>query len=476
MKTADAPKQPPPQQSAPPIAPTLPPARWWGRFVMEGNPPEPRFVLRWSRLLLAALVLVVVGYLGLASALWGYYSLYRKIPNVAWVDVVVLPRFSRVQAAVGAHHFEHAKKLWEQRDYVQSIMTARAALQKAPANLDARLFISRCWQQTGRPDEAVRVLRDGVSFHASDERFQKALIETCLATGRYRELLEVLRRDLPARNVRLLSGPSATDFQLAEVRAVLETAGVEEAEKAAAAHAGFADKSVSAPLLARIDWEQGRREPALAKLAAARAKDIRDPGIHDAYVDTLLRLGKADEARAAAAVFLKEFSNMPMAQLRFLEAHGSRRGADATPWMNECVRFLLQYQRVPAAMERLAILSGPQGWSDLAFLLYQNSLQENMTGFPFAIYYAASLVKAGNYREADLVWRDLSVRNSAQLSSASYVATMIAAGLGKESEAMQLVERLQRETVSEPRRRQNLAQVFQDFGFPKIAAEFTKAP
>ncbi len=64
--------------------------------------------------------------------------------------MAVLPRFPRVQAAIGAHYHAQAKALWEKRDFVQSILTARAAVQKAPGNLDARLFLAQCWQLAGR--------------------------------------------------------------------------------------------------------------------------------------------------------------------------------------------------------------------------------------------------------------------------------------------------------------------------------------
>ena len=101
--------------------------------------------------------------------------------------------------------------------------------------------------------------------------------------------------------------------------------------------------------------------------------------------------------------------------------------------------------------------------------LYENSLQENLTGMPFAIYYAASLVKEGNVAAADSVWHQLALRNDAQLSSASYVEAMVAWGSGRESEAMQIIERLRSETSDDPSRRRSLESLFRTFGYPKIA-------
>jgi tetratricopeptide (TPR) repeat protein len=419
--------------------------------------------------------LLVLCYLAIATTLWGYYSFYRGIPGVALVDVIVLPRFSRVQAAIGAHYHAQAKQLWEQRDYVKSILTARAAVQKSPADLDARLFLARSWQQAGRFDEAVRTLAEGIAFHAANAVLHKALVETCLVTRRHNELLVILRDTLPAHGVRLLDGNDPS-YALAEIRAVLETDGALAAEKISATRVSIVDLPAAAPLLSRIDWELDRRDAAIKRLVQARMSDPKDVGINDSYVEMLLRLGHSVEAREASASFLKAHPNLPMAQLRFLEAHNSRQGADRSLWTTECLRYIVQYQKTPGALERLASLAAPQGWTDLTYLLYQKSLQDNLNGFPFAIYYAASLVKTREFTRADAVWRELSSRNSAQLASGTYITAMIAWGVGNQSESLQILEVLRRETANEPRRRESLLQLFKDFGMPEVAAEFEQLP
>ena len=451
----------------------LPPPKWWGRFVLTGNPPQRHFVFNWGRIFAASLVVILTGYLALASALWGYYSIYRKIPGVNWIDIVVMPRFNRVQAAIGKYYYTEAKLFWEKQDYMRGIMTARAAVQKAPSDLEARLFLAGCWYQVARFDEALKTLKDGLDAHAADPKLQNALVEACLRAGRYEELIKLLREDLPRYGVNLLKGNNA-GFQLAEIQAVLEAKGPSEAEAVAARYTSLADQPSAAPLLARIDWELNRHDAAFERLRLAReraAKDPAEPSIIDSYVDMALRLQKTDEARTASQLFLNAYPNHVPAQLRFLETHGSRKGQDQNIWLRECLRYLVQYRRTPAALAQLASLSASQGWTDLSFLLYQNSLQENLSGFPFVIYYVGSLVKTGDYVTAESVWRELKVRNSAQLSSASYVEAMVDWGTGRESEAMQIIERLRRETENSRARRRSLEQVFRSFGFSKIADE-----
>ena len=447
---------------------TAAPAKWWGGYEMRGDPPRRRIVLRWRRLFGLGAVLALTCYLGLATALWGYYRIHREIPGVHWTDIAVPIRFPRVQAAIGAYYFTAADKLWKNGDFGRAIVTARAAVQKAPRNLEARLFLADCWRQALRVDEALATLRGGLATDAGDPRLQTALVETCVSAGRFGEVLQLLRRDLPARGVDLLNGPDLA-YALVELRAVLATAGAAEAAKLASRSVALAAWPKAAPLLAEIDWELGRGPAAFARLTAARDQMPVEPAIQDAYVDFAQRLGRKDEARSAARRFLELFPGLVTARLRFIEAYGSRQGADQAPWLGECRRFLIQYRQTPAALLALSNLAAAQGWTDLTWVLYQNSLQENLTGFPFAFSYVGSLMKARDYVRAATVWHQLTIRNAAELAAAPKLAAMVAWGAGQPSEAAPIIERLRRETESDAPRRRELEKTFRRYGFPEMA-------
>src|SRR5208282_1690390 len=184
----------------------LPQPRWWGRYILEGDPPQRRFVFKWGPILAMIACLALAFYLSAVTALWGYYSLKRGIPGVSWVDIAVPSRFSHVQDAIGSFYLAEARKEWATKDYVTAVVTARAAVIKSPGNLDARFFLADCWRLAGRYDEAVRTLRAGIAYNASDPRLQEALVEICLITNHFTDLLAVLRTDFPAKGVRLLDG------------------------------------------------------------------------------------------------------------------------------------------------------------------------------------------------------------------------------------------------------------------------------
>lgn len=457
--------------SNPPIRqdPTaLPPPKWWGRYVLEGEPPQRRFVFKWGAIIGAIGCVSAAFYLSAVTALWGYYSLKRAIPGVHWVDIAVPSRFSHVQDAISSFYLGQAKEAWEKKDIVRAVVTARAALVKSPGNLEARFFLADCWSQVGRREEAVRTLRDGIRFSAKDPRLQVALVNLCLATNHYSVLLAAIRTDFPAQGVRLIDG-SNRSMQLAEVRAVMETSGAAEADRTAAGYPGLSSDPLAAPLLAHIYSEAGRKDQAFELLRGARARTPSDARIEDAYIEIALARGMTDEARSESERFVSAFPSLLGAKLRFLEAHGSRQGADEKPWTTVAMLILVEYHHKPEALAQLGSLAASNGWTDLAYLLYENALQENLAGFPFATYYAASLVKAGDLKSADAVVRELSLRNGAQMAAASYLAAMVDWGNGRESEASQIVQQIHRETADDPYRRRVIEGVFRNFGYPKVA-------
>jgi tetratricopeptide (TPR) repeat protein len=463
----------PPSAGAKGAAP-MPPAKWWATYVPDNGPEGWRLALRWRRIVAALASLLLVAYLSLATALWAYYAIDRRISGVNWIDIVILPRFSRVQSAIGSNYYAKARKLWDDKEYLQAIFTARAAVAKSPSNLDARMFLASCWLEAGRTEEAVRTLRAGIQFSPRDARLQGELVGTCLATERFADLLNVLRTDYPAQGVDLLDGREPA-YQLAELRSVLETADAREAERVASRYPSLEALPEAAPLLSRIEFELGRHDEAFSRLARALQLKPGDSGIMDNYADMAFRLGKTDEARAAARRFLVAFPTLPAAQLRYLEVYGSRQGKDWQPWVSEYMRFLVLNRKKPAELGKLASLAASKGWSDVTFLLYQNSLQENLTGFPFALYYVSSLLKSGDVAGAEEAWHELSISNPSQAGAVGYVAAMVAWANGHESEALQDIDQLGSQTAADLHRRRAVEDVFRTFGFPAMADLLEKA-
>ena len=423
---------------------------------------------RWRRFAIAGIASLILLYLGAATALWAYYDLQRKVPGVHWIDIAVCTRFGRVQKAVGDHHLAEAKKLWQDGSYAKGLFLARAALSKSPHDTDARLFLAQCWEAVGRTEFAGRTLEEGLGDDSAELPLARALVTHYLVAGQYRELLALLRTKLPALGHQAV----ATDrvgFQQAEVQAVFETSGAEEADVLARQYPELGQLATAAPLLARIDFARGQPEAALKRLHEALDRTPSEPIIHDTLVDIAIKAGKTDEALKAAERFVESFPSLPEAELRLLEIHGSRTDADRGPWLQSCMRYLARFRQRPEALQQLADLAACRGWSDLAFLLYQNSVATGTKDRAFATYYIGSLLSHQDYERADAAWRDLTSQRSAQADSAPALAAMVAAGSGREGEALEHLERLRNDTASDTQRRGRLARLFRAFGFATLA-------
>src|SRR5580692_9812867 len=131
----------------------LPPPKWWGRYVVEGEAPQRRFIFNWGAIGTAIACAAFAFYLSIVTALWGYYTFKREIPGVHWIDIAVPTRFSRVQDAIGSYYLAQAKAAWAKGDILHALVTGRAAVLKSPSSLDARLFVADCWFQAGRYEE-----------------------------------------------------------------------------------------------------------------------------------------------------------------------------------------------------------------------------------------------------------------------------------------------------------------------------------
>lgn len=429
---------------------------------------NPLSSLRWRRLLVVLGLAVLGLYLGAASALWAYYRFHRHIPDVHWHDIALVTRFGRVRQAVGAHQLGLARERWAAKDYAQGLFLGRSALAKDAANPEARHFVASCWRAAGRGALASRILEDGLGFDRPALPLARLLAETYLEGSRYGELLALLRVRLPALG-RPVPDEQQNFFRLAELRAVLESEGAEAATAVAARWPELARLPAAAPLFARIALARGDAPAGLAMLRTALASQPENPSLHDALCETTLAAGLLDEARTVAEGFVAAFPSLPAAELRLLEAHGSRAAAAREPWLLSCMRYLARFRENPAALEQLAHLAARRGWSDLAFVLYQNAVATGANARPFAFSYVGSLVAAKQYARAGAVWTDLVAQKAVTADNAPALAAMIAFGTGREGEALEQVERLRTATRDDAPRRGRFVRVLREFGFASLA-------
>jgi Tfp pilus assembly protein PilF len=133
------------------------------------------------------------------------------------------------------------------------------------------------------------------------------------------------------------------------------------------------------------------------------------------------------------------------------------------------MRYLAQFYRDQSTLEELANLAARQGWDDLAFVLYENSIAYGMRERNFAICYLGSLLTTRQYAKADLLWNEVQALKAGTSETLPLLAAMVAEGNGRASDAQERITAMRAATKAEPLARTRLAALLSDFGFPSLA-------
>ena len=450
---------------------------WWGTVTFGGMPLRRTIRVRWRRLLWLAVGLGLALWLGGTTVLWHHFRKQRRVEGITWFDVAVLPvRYRHIQTAIGEHYLAEARSQLQHGEIARAVFNARSAQVKLPDRVEPRLFLAALFLRCQLPEMAVQALRPGLGRHAADPRFQALLLRAYFAAEQPAELLRLLRG--PELGWRLQQRDAGVvPLAVAEVRAVLETEGPEEASRTAAKYPVLDNNPDVAPLLARIDAARGRGDEALGRLRRALAEHPVE-ALHGALVAQALELGRKDEARAAALAQAAAFPDTVGSLLDLLATHDPQVAENKGFWTETCVRFLVRYRQTPAACIRLADLAARKGWPDLARLLYELELHRSLDGRSFAVYYAASLVKARDFVAAGQVLEDIKPCEMpvAVQSTQQALAIMVEEGRGRAAEARQQLAALRRLCGSDLRQRRQCEIWFNALGFPELARLLVHPP
>jgi predicted Zn-dependent protease len=402
------------------------------------------------------------------SGLWAYYHYFRDIKEVQYLDILWFPRFYKANQAVGTKHLHSAEENWKAGNYAQGIYFARAAVTKYPQNPEARLFLAQCFQAVRRTSLACNILDEGLKYDTAEMPLAKTLVQYYIQSNRYTDILNLIHKRLPDLNQKI-SDSDQTFFRKAELHATFESAGTAAATNLHNRWPELDSIPDAIPLIARIDMAQSGPDAALSRLQQAVDKYPDSPVLHDAYISTALKAKRNKEAGIASEVYVQKFPNSASAHLRFLESHGSRINEDRQPWLVGIMRYLAQFYRDQSTLEELANLAARQGWDDLAFVLYENSIAYGMRERNFAICYLGSLLTTRQYAKADLLWNEVQALKAGTSETLPLLAAMVAEGNGRASDAQERITAMRAATKAEPLARTRLAALLSDFGFPSLA-------
>lgn len=364
----------------------------WVRLAAPGGDYYHVF---WGRVagLLAALALAA--WLGLAAAAWGYLKFRRGYDGVSYLNLVFYPwRRAEHQAGLGHHYIATGRAAWERQEYREAYALLLAGLARVPGDLTARRYLAIIEMRIGRPDRAVKTLVAGLDHARGNLDYLKLLFATLLDAQEDERAVELARQLLPA----------TPDGQLVHQVIALQAATAHyhrgrgaEAERLIAEW-GLTRLLEAQLLLARCDWQRGRRDLAIARLERALPEFRQRDELYVELVRCYRELGRHDEARRYA--LMRQFNNPGSAGARIDVLHAYRASADTAAERRELDDYLAAFAKNQPALVLLAWFAVDTAQPVLAEQVHSLAQKAKLPLTVFDIARVQSLIAAKDYATA----------------------------------------------------------------------------
>lgn len=294
-----------------PNSPTLR-RKLWARL---DTPDGPRLFIIWPRLFKLLAVLLVLGWLAGATALWAFVKFQRGITEVRFVDIAFFPlRRAEYRATLGRHHFARAQEQLQQQRWNEAILSLRVSLANAPDNLEARRLLADFYLGINKPRFALQVLEAGATHAREDTRYLRQLFNLLRVQREQERALQLAATLLPATPDASLPHRIVA-WQAAMVN--LDLKRYDEAE--ALVQRWQLDRSPEGQsLLADIAVARGQPEAAIQRLETQLQRNPQNEANSVQLTRLYLRLGQLDAARRTAVLRSLAHGHSPGAHLDLL--------------------------------------------------------------------------------------------------------------------------------------------------------------
>lgn len=416
-------------------------------------------------LLFAYVAAVTAGYL------WLRYG--RKIDQVRAVDVAFF-RVESVRRAIGRQHYVRAQEETAAKNYQAAYLSYASALRQDPDNIPGRLEAAEFFRKVGAVNQSIIILEEGLARQPDDSRLIKAALGYLLSSGRDRHALDLIRQ----RYGRDYSGENAPLLRTYEIRATLNTAGVEAAKQLLQQHPELRGFAPVAPVLARVLWESSERLRAIGLLN-------QHLGSEEAVYDDYAQLatwqaagGMAEEAIRTAQQACQKYPESVAARVLLIEIQAGAAGAGG-PAQAEVAAYLRDFAGGEEAISRLSSAAGRKGWVGLTRMLYELAALTRADLGLLALNHADALARKSRFEE---LWQvlDQIEAQAADNAGAAFMLQLrmrqvIAAGaLKKPDNVREYARRLATLVRNDPDRLESYRQFFRKSGLAEAVAEFSQ--
>lgn len=354
--------------------------------------------IAWGQALATFLVLLLGGWITLATAGYVFVRYWRDFPEVKFSHMLFYPlEKENYRRARGDHMITLAQKEIDNKRLREAALLIRIGASLSPENREGRLLLAQFYSGWARSDLAQKLLLDGLKTHASDTEYLKSLLSFLLQRQEDFEVIriatELLAIEPPSESV----NPRATLLALALATARFSRGNYDEAEDTI--HRYRLNNALDGKLLAiRIEWERGGRDNALERLQTLSEELPDEEQVYAQFTTYLREADRIDEMRRLAVLRQLSHPNRPRARIDLLYLHDK---AKQEAKVQEGIQEILEiFPGDAKALTALADFAANTGRPALAHQIYEDCKAKNLPWEATALMTVEAYLVAREYRAA----------------------------------------------------------------------------
>jgi hypothetical protein len=353
----------------------------------------------WKQFAGFVMLLALLGWLSAASAAYLFVKYRRGFTEVKFTHMLFLPsKWDEYEMARGEFLIKNAQRDMKEERFREAFYGLRLGLIKAPSHKEARLQLAQFY---GRPDLTRLTLLDGFAYHKNDNDYLKTLFSFLLQQQDDQQILayykELLANDpaiTPRNQLVALAAASSCYFR----------GNYDEAETILRRYQ--LELSRDGRLLgARISWDRGARDQALARLDELKSEFPNDEEIYTQTVSYLREAGRDDEARRES--FLRALANPRNARARIDELYALQKEGEIETVKASAEGILNDFSSDSNALLALADFAANSGDPVLARRVYDHAKANNLNWEGAALMTVEANIVAKKYQAALELVREL---------------------------------------------------------------------
>lgn len=353
-------------------------------FAVQTRNTDGRFqiALRWKRILITGVTLLVTAWISVASILFFYFKYNMEFSEVSYSGMILLPfRISEHRKELGDYHTKKGLEELKDQNYRDALRLLRLGVGRSPSNLEGRKALAELYEYAlKRPDVAAEMLLQGIpKGGAEDNDYLSTTLRFLIRNQMDARIQELADEYLPAtpeinerNNILAFSAANANYLR-----------GNYDRADDYLLHYELLDTLDGILLSSQISWDRGNKVAAITKLEASQRRYPDSEPLLVQLSRYHREAGNLEEARRYA--ILRNIKSPLSAGPRIELLYNYEASGDTDRVKEESANLLKQFSDDQAALQALANFAADSGDVEIARRTYEEALEREFDIDSFAL-------------------------------------------------------------------------------------------